>query len=57
MAAPAATSTSAGQNDHNQFLVTMGHAMGVPGVNKVGDLGGEGPVAGRPGVTSGIALG
>jgi hypothetical protein len=30
--------------DHNQFLVTMVRAMGVQGVNKVGDLGGEGPV-------------
>jgi hypothetical protein len=30
--------------DHNQFLVTMVRAMGVQGVNKVGDMGGEGPV-------------
>jgi hypothetical protein len=28
--------------DHNQFLVTMCHAMGATAVNRVGDLGGEG---------------
>jgi hypothetical protein len=33
-------------NDHNQFLTTMCHAMGVTSVNKVGDLGGAGPLPG-----------
>jgi Protein of unknown function (DUF1552) len=33
-------------NDHNQFLVTMVHAMGVTNVNKVGDLGGAGVLPG-----------
>jgi hypothetical protein len=33
-------------NDHNQFLVTMCHAMGVSNVTKVGDLGGSGPLPG-----------
>jgi hypothetical protein len=28
--------------DHNQFLTTMVHAMGVTSVNKVGDMGGDG---------------
>jgi hypothetical protein len=32
--------------DHNQFLVTMCHAMGATTVNKVGDMGGEGPLPG-----------
>jgi hypothetical protein len=32
--------------DHNQFLVTMVQALGVSGVNKVGDMGGEGPLPG-----------
>jgi hypothetical protein len=32
------------QKDHNQFLVTMVQALGVSGVNKVGDMGGEGPL-------------
>jgi hypothetical protein len=32
----------AGNNDHNQFLTTIGHAMGVTTLNKVGDLGKEG---------------
>jgi Protein of unknown function (DUF1552) len=32
--------------DHNQFLVTMIQALGVTGVNKVGDMGGEGPLPG-----------
>ena len=36
----------AGGKDHNQFLVTMCHAMGVTSVNKVGDMGGEGPLPG-----------
>jgi hypothetical protein len=31
-----------GQHDHNQFLTTMVHAMGVTSVNKVGDLGSAG---------------
>ena len=31
-----------GQNDHNQFLTTMCHAMGATAVTKVGDLGSAG---------------
>jgi Protein of unknown function (DUF1552) len=29
----------AGQNDHNQMLCTIAHAMGVTSVNQVGDMG------------------
>jgi hypothetical protein len=36
----------AGRNDHNQYLVTICHAMGATTVNKVGDLGGEGRLPG-----------
>ena len=32
--------------DHNQFLTTMCHAMGVTSVTKVGDMGGDGPLPG-----------
>lgn len=35
-----------GKNDHNQYLVTIAHAMGVTSVNKVGDLGLEGKLPG-----------
>ena len=34
------------QHDHNQFLVTVCHAMGVTGVNHVGDLGMDGKLPG-----------
>ena len=35
-----------GNNDHNQFLTTIGRAMGVTTLNKVGDLGKEGILPG-----------
>jgi hypothetical protein len=35
-----------GKHDHNQYLVTIAHAMGVTSVNKVGDLGMEGKLPG-----------
>jgi hypothetical protein len=31
-----------GQNDHNQLLLTIGHAMGQTSLTKIGDLGSEG---------------
>jgi hypothetical protein len=34
------------QHDHNQFLVTVCHAMGVTSVNHVGDLGMDGKLPG-----------
>ena len=34
------------QHDHNQLLVTLVQAMGVTGVDRVGDLGGQGPIPG-----------
>jgi hypothetical protein len=36
----------AGNNDHNQFLTTIGRAMGMQALNKVGDLGKEGILPG-----------
>jgi hypothetical protein len=33
-------------NDHNQFLTTICHAMGATGIDKVGDLGAEGILPG-----------
>jgi hypothetical protein len=36
----------ASNGDHNQFLTTMCHAMGVTSVKKVGDLGAEGTLPG-----------
>jgi hypothetical protein len=36
----------ANQHDHNQFLVTVCHAMGVTNVNHVGDLGMDGKLPG-----------
>jgi hypothetical protein len=36
----------ANANDHNQFLVTVCHAMGVTGINHVGDLGMDGRLPG-----------
>jgi hypothetical protein len=33
-------------NDHNQFLTTIGRIMGMPTLNKVGDLGKEGILPG-----------
>jgi Protein of unknown function (DUF1552) len=35
-----------GNNDHNQFLTTIGRAMGLATLNKVGDLGKEGVLPG-----------
>jgi hypothetical protein len=35
-----------GNNDHNQFLTTIGRIMGMPTLNKVGDLGKEGILPG-----------
>jgi hypothetical protein len=35
-----------GNNDHNQFLTTIGRIMGMPALNKVGDLGKEGILPG-----------
>jgi hypothetical protein len=35
-----------GKHDHNQFLTTVCHAMGVTSVKKVGDLGMEGTMPG-----------
>jgi hypothetical protein len=37
--APAGCSTTAEAHDHNQFLTTICHAMGVTGIEQVGDLG------------------